>query len=58
MKQIKILSEFTAYPGGTKTTFIVGATPSLNDEDADLYVAKGLAEPIKEPAPKAKKDEA
>lgn len=44
MESVRILCDFDAYPGGTKRSFRTGETYS--GPDAELYVAKGLAEPV------------
>jgi len=48
---IIILADFTAYPNDEARAFVAGQTVSdLKDEDASLYVAKGLATKVDDEA--------
>lgn len=53
MKTVRILFDFTGYPGGVETVFRAGETPALDDDYADLLCgpAKGLAEEVETDKP-------
>ena len=58
MKTVTILDTFDGYPDDEKRRFVVGETPSLDDDYADLLIDKGLAEAPPKSAPlKATKPE-
>ncbi|WP_018265557.1 hypothetical protein [Methylosinus sp. LW4] len=57
MKTVEITATFEFYPDGseaTKRVYSLGATPELSDADADLFIAKGLAQLPAAPTPQEK----